>query len=48
MHGPMDFAKALKLRLSVGDLGLPERRGIPPVVEGRRKKMNRCAIVAKQ
>ena len=22
----MDFAKALKLRLSVGDLGLPERR----------------------
>ena len=26
LHGPMDFAKALKLRFRVGDLDLPERR----------------------
>ena len=26
MHGPMDYAKTLKLRFRVGDLGLPERR----------------------
>ena len=26
LHGPMDFAKTLKLRFRVGDLGLPERR----------------------
>ena len=25
-HGPMDYAKTLKLRLRVGDLDLPERR----------------------
>ena len=25
-HGPMDFAKTLKLRFRVGDLGLPGRR----------------------
>ena len=37
MHGPMDFAKALKLRFRVGDLDLPEeKRGIP--VAGRRRK----------
>ena len=26
LHGPMDYAKTLKLRLRVGDLDLPERR----------------------
>ena len=26
LHGPMDFAKTLKLRFRVGDLDLPERR----------------------
>ena len=36
LHGPMDFAKTLKLRLRVGDLDLPERRGIQ--VAGRRRK----------
>ena len=27
-HGPMDYAKKLKLRFRVGDLDLPERRKI--------------------
>ena len=26
LHGPMDYAKPLKLRFRVGGLGLPERR----------------------
>ena len=26
MHGPMDYAKKLKLRFRAGDLNLPERR----------------------
>ena len=26
LHGPMNYAKKLKLRFRVGDLGLPERR----------------------
>ena len=26
LHGPMDFAKTLKLRFRAGDLDLPERR----------------------
>ena len=26
LHGPMDFAKTLKLRFRLGGLGLPERR----------------------
>ena len=26
LHGPMDYAKTLKLRFRVGDLDLPERR----------------------
>ena len=47
LYGPMDYAKTLKLRLRLGDLDLPERRGIP-VVEGRRKKMLKCALVGKQ
>ena len=29
LHGPMDYAKTLKLRFRVGDLDLPERRVIP-------------------
>ena len=37
----------MKLRFWIGDLDLPERRGIP-VVEWRRKKMHRLALVAKQ
>ena len=45
LRGPMDYAKTLKLRFRVGDLDLPERRGMPVV--GRRK-MLRCALVAKQ
>ena len=28
LHGPIDYAKTLKLRFSVGDLDLPERRGM--------------------
>ena len=36
LHGPMDYAKTLKLRFRVGDLDLPERRGMPVV--GRRRK----------
>ena len=36
LHGSMDYAKTLKLPFRVGDLDLPERRGIP-VVEGVRK-----------
>ena len=46
LHGPMDYAKTLKLRFLVGDLDLREIRDIP-VVE-RRRKMHRCALVAKQ
>ena len=42
----MEYAKTLKLQFRVGDLDLPERRGIP-VVE-RRRKMRTCALVAKQ
>ena len=26
LHGPIDYAKTLKLRFRVGDLDLPERR----------------------
>ena len=26
LHGPMDYAKTLKLRFRVGDLDVPERR----------------------
>ena len=47
LDGPMDYAKTLKLRLRVGGLDLPERRGIP-AVEERRNKMHRCALVAQQ
>ena len=30
LHGPMDYAKKLKLRFRVGDLDLPERRNMYP------------------
>ena len=36
LHGPMDAAKKVKLRVRVGDLDLPERRDVPVV--GRRRK----------
>ena len=29
LHGPMDYAKTLKLHFRVGDLALPERTVIP-------------------
>ena len=45
LHGPMDYAKTLQLRFLVGDLDLPEERGIPAV---ERRKMHRCALVATQ
>ena len=47
LHDPMDYAKTLELRFRAGDPDLPERRGIP-VVEGRRKKVHRCGLAAKQ
>ena len=46
-HSPMDYAKSLKLQFRVGGLDLPEKRGIQ-VVGRRRKKIHRCALVAKQ
>ena len=48
LHGPMVYATTLKLRFRVGDLDLPERRGIPVLAVERRKRMHRCASVAKQ
>ena len=47
LHGPMDDAKSLKLRFHVGNLDLPERRvTLLIVVERKRKKVHRCALVA--
>ena len=45
-HGPMDYAKTMKLQFHVGDLDLPERRG--KAVVWRRKNMHICALVAKK
>ena len=45
-HGPIDYAKILKLRFPVGDLNLPETRDI--VVGWRRKKAHRASHVTKQ
>ena len=42
----MVYAKTLKLRFRVGDLDVSERS--IPVVEGRRIRMHRCTLVAKQ
>ena len=47
LHGPMDYVKTLKLRLRVGDLDLPEKRGMP-IADRRRTKMHRCALVPTQ
>ena len=53
LHDPMDYAKKMKLRFCVGDLGfcvgdldLPERRDLPVV--GRRTWLQICARVARQ
>ena len=46
---PMDCAKTLKQRFRVRDLDMPERRkGIPVVERRKRRKIYRCALVAKQ
>ena len=45
LHGPMDFAKRVKLQFCVGNLDLPEN---VPEVERRRKKIPRCPLVVKQ
>ena len=47
LHGPLGYAKTLKLRFRVGHLDLPQRRDMP-VDARRRKKMHRCVFVAKQ
>ena len=48
LHGPMDYAKTLKLRFRVGDLDLPERRKRYSTSRERRKKMHRCDLAPKQ
>ena len=48
LHGPMDYAKKLKLRFRVGDLDLPERRYTKLVVGRRRTWLQICARVAQQ
>ena len=46
LHGPMDYAKKLKLRFRVGDLDLPKRRKrCTPVVRRRRMWPQICARV---
>ena len=45
LHGPMDYAKKLKLRFRVGDLGPPEIRDVP-VVGKRRTRLHICVRVA--
>ena len=47
LHGPIDYAKKLKLRICVRDLDLPERRDIP-VVGRRRTWLQICARVGQQ
>ena len=46
LHGPMDYAKKLKLRFRVGDLDLPEIRDMPLV--GRRTWLQIYARVVQQ
>ena len=43
---PKKLREKAKIAIRVGDLDLPERRGVPVVEE--RRKMHRCALVAKQ
>ena len=45
LHGQLDYAKTVKLRVRVAGLDMPEKRGVPVV--GRRKKMHQCVLVAK-
>ena len=47
LHGPMDYAQKVKLRVRVGDLDLPERRDIA-VVGWRRTWLQICALVSQQ
>ena len=47
LHGPMDFAKTLKLRFRVGDLDLRERRK-RYTSSREEEEVHRCALVAKQ
>ena len=47
LHGPMDYAKTMKLRFRVGDLDLPERSIYSIPVVGRRE-MHKCSLLAKK
>ena len=47
LHRPIDYAKTLKLRFRVGDRDCQKEERDVPVV-GSRRKMHRCALVAKQ
>ena len=47
LHGPMDYAKTLKLQFRLGGPDLPERRKRYASSRGERK-YHRCAHVAKQ
>ena len=48
-HGPMDYAKTMKLRFRAGDLDLPERRKRYTNQRSRRggRRTDRCALAAK-
>ena len=57
LHGPMDYAKTLKLQFRVSSRGpgpakkdkvLPVVRESTTAVRRRRRKMHRCALVEKQ
>ena len=47
LHGPLDYAKTLKLRVRVGDLDLPERRGTYTSSRVEEEDVQKC-LVAKQ
>ena len=49
LHGPMDYAKSLKLRFRVGDLDLPERRNrYTSSREEEEEGAQRCPCKAKE
>ena len=48
LHGPMDYAKKLKLRFRVGDLDLQEKKKDIPGVARRRTWLQVCVRVAQQ
>ena len=48
LHGPMNFAKTLKLRFRVGDLDPPERRKRHTSGREEERVDHRCSRVAKQ